>query len=72
MSNFGILPDSVDRMIYSPEHQARLIELRREIEARYDLELQSAGYFQRIRIRRKIEIEFNIARQTIESSDLAL
>jgi hypothetical protein len=72
MSHFGILPDSVDRMIYSPEHQARLIELRREIEARYDLELQSAGYFQRIRIRRKIEIEFNIARQTIEPSDLAL
>jgi hypothetical protein len=72
MSHFGILPDSVDRMIYSPEHQARLIELRREIEARYDLELQSAGYFQRIRIRRKIEIDFNLARQTIEPSDLAL
>ena len=72
MSHFGILPDCVDRMIHSPEHQARLIELRREIEARYDLDLQSAGYFQRLRIRRKIEVDFNIARQTIEPSDIAL
>ena len=72
MSHFGILADSVDRMIHSPEHQARLIELRREIEARYDLDLQSAGYFQRLRIRRKIEVDFNIARQTIEPSDIAL
>jgi hypothetical protein len=72
MNDFGIIPDSVDRMIYSPEHQSKLLELRREIEARYNLELQSAGYFQRIRIRKMIEVEFNTARQTIEPSDLAL
>lgn len=72
MRDFGILPDSVDRMIDSPEHQARLLELRREVEARYEIELRTASYFQRIRIRRKIESEFKMARQAIEPSDLAL
>lgn len=68
----SIIENSPDRMICSPEHQARVAEIRAAIESQYADELNSAGIFRRWIVRRKIEAAIARERSEIEPSDYAL
>jgi hypothetical protein len=72
MKVVSILESSTSSAIQSPEHQLKLRELRKSIESKYQLEMESAGVLQRWKLKRKIEAEFRMERKKIEPSDMAL
>jgi hypothetical protein len=72
MKVVSILESSTSNAIQSPEHQLKLSELRKSIESKYQLEMESAGVLQRWKLKRKIEAEFRMERKKIEPSDMAL
>mgnify|MGYP000925126052 CR=1 FL=1 len=54
-----LLVDGEERLAESPEFQARLAQLRREIEQRYAAELAEAGVFKGLYLRWKIAAEYH-------------
>ncbi len=68
----SIIVDSPERMVSSPEHQARVAEIRKMIELQFADEHNAAGIIRRWLIRRKIEAAIACERRKIEPSDQAL
>ncbi len=68
----SILPDSVERMIGSPEHQARLAELRKTIDLRYADEMRSPGILHRWILRWRMNAAYCRERIKIEPSEYAV
>lgn len=67
-----IICGSLERMVNSPEHQARVAAIRESVEQQYAKELHSAGMIRRWLIRRQMEAAVVRERRKIEPSDLAL
>lgn len=60
--------DGIRRIRRSPEHQARVRELRESIEARHAAEWAQAGFFRRLLLGWRTAAEFQRERQKIEPS----
>jgi hypothetical protein len=68
----SIIVGSPERMVCSPEHQARVVEIRNAIETQFADELNSTGILRHWIVRRKIEAAIARERSKIEPSDFAL
>jgi hypothetical protein len=68
----SIIVGSPERMVESPEHQARVAKIRESVELPFADELNSAGIFRRWLVRRKIEAIIADERSKIEPSEFAL
>lgn len=68
----SILADGEQRLGACAEVQSRLRELHAAIRARYAEDLEQAGFFRSILIRRRIEAEFRAESGKIEPSKYSL
>ena len=68
----ALMADGKERMLANDEVQSRLRDLHAAIRAKHAEDLEQAGFFHSILIRRRIEAEFRKERRKIEPSKYSL
>ncbi|XZE19800.1 hypothetical protein SH449x_005129 [Pirellulaceae bacterium SH449] len=71
-SSLPILPDSVSRTIESPEFQEKCQQIRANVAAKYEREIESASFVEWVWMKWRIHREVDRELRLISPSDRAL